>query len=75
MWISAILTPVNWPALAKAGTVLLGAIIICFVSYDLLARNTFIGKMLNGRRYPRGLPADESPAASGVVGQAAPAAK
>ena len=29
--------------------------IICFVSYHFLVRDTFIGKFLNGRRYPRKL--------------------
>lgn len=59
IWIAGFLTPAGWPALVKAGTVLLGTAAICLVSYDLLVRNTVIGKVLNGRRYPRGLPAAE----------------
>jgi glucans biosynthesis protein C len=71
MWLMALMTPVEWPALAKGGTVLLGATVICFISYDLLARNTFIGKVLNGRRYSRGLPVVEAyePAANLAVEQ------
>jgi glucan biosynthesis protein C len=30
---------------------------LCFLSYDLLVRNTVLGRLLSGRTYPRGLPA------------------
>jgi glucans biosynthesis protein C len=51
-----------WPALIKATIVLSVTTFICLASYELLVRSTWIGKVLNGRRYPHGLP---SIAASG----------
>jgi glucans biosynthesis protein C len=62
-----------WPALIKASIVLSGTGLICLASYELLVRSTWIGKALNGRRYPHGLPViaasgekgDDSPLASG----------
>jgi glucan biosynthesis protein C len=44
-------------ALIKMPVSLLVILLVCFVSYDLLVRKTVIGKILNGRRYARGLPA------------------
>ncbi len=41
------------PAVGKFILVLSGTAIICFVSYHYLVRNTFVGKFLNGRKYPR----------------------
>ncbi len=41
------------PAIVKFLIVLLGTTGICFLSYHYLVRNTFIGKFLNGRKYPR----------------------
>ncbi|MCB0523743.1 MAG: acyltransferase family protein [Lewinellaceae bacterium] len=48
---------VHWPisATLKFLTVLAITSLICFVSYHYLVRDTFIGKFLNGRRYPRGV--------------------
>lgn len=45
----------NWPfpAFLKFLIVLSSTTIICFVSYHYFVRNTFIGKFLNGRKYPR----------------------
>ena len=43
------------PALAKFLIVLFITTIICFSSYHYFVRNTFIGKFLNGRKYPRKL--------------------
>lgn len=40
-------------AISKFLLVLLGTTIICFVTYHYFVRNTFIGKFLNGRKYPR----------------------
>jgi len=40
-------------AIPKFLLVLLGTTIVCFVTYHFLVRNTFIGKFLNGRKYPR----------------------
>ncbi len=44
----------NFPihAIFKFLIVLAVSTIICFVSYHYLVRNTFIGKFLNGRKYP-----------------------
>lgn len=55
--ITAILPAFIWqlplPAVAKFLIVLSLTTIICFVSYHYLVRSTFIGKFLNGRKYPR----------------------
>jgi peptidoglycan/LPS O-acetylase OafA/YrhL len=45
------------PALAKVPIVLALSAGVLLVSYDLLVRPTWIGALLNGRRYARGLPA------------------
>lgn len=46
---------VDWhiPALAKFLLVLFLTSVICLVTYHYFVRNTFIGKFLNGRKYPR----------------------
>jgi peptidoglycan/LPS O-acetylase OafA/YrhL len=41
------------PAMLKFLTVLSVTTIICFVTYHLFVRSTFIGKFLNGRKYTR----------------------
>lgn len=51
------LMPLPLPALAKIPLVLAVAVVILVISYDLAVRPTWIGALLNGRRYPRGLPA------------------
>jgi hypothetical protein len=45
---------VDWeiPAFAKFMIVLLVTSLICLVTYHYLVRSTFIGKFLNGRKYP-----------------------
>ncbi len=53
--------PIPIPALAKVPLVLALAIILLLISYDLLVRNAWLGALLNGRRYPRGLPAISDP--------------
>ncbi len=50
------LLPVPLPALAKIPVVLALAVAILTVSYDFMVRPTWIGALLNGRRYRRGLP-------------------
>lgn len=41
------------PAFIKFIIVLASTTFICFITYHYLVRNTFIGKFLNGRKYPR----------------------
>jgi peptidoglycan/LPS O-acetylase OafA/YrhL len=45
---------VSWslPAFVKFLIVSLFTTVVCFLSYHYLVRNTFIGKFLNGRKYP-----------------------
>jgi membrane-bound acyltransferase YfiQ involved in biofilm formation len=50
------LMPVPLPALAKIPLVLAIAVVLLVISYDVAVRPTWIGALLNGRRYPRGLP-------------------
>lgn len=49
----AFLAALPLPALLKFLIVVSITSLICFVSYHFLVRNTFIGKFLNGRKYPR----------------------
>ncbi|UTW64608.1 acyltransferase family protein [bacterium SCSIO 12741] len=46
---------VDWPipAVIKLLIVVGASSIICWISYHYLVRSTFIGKFLNGRKYPR----------------------
>lgn len=47
----------SWPipAVAKFLVVLAATTIVCFLTYDVFVRPTFIGKFLNGKKYPRKL--------------------
>jgi len=58
-----------WPAWVKFPLILAVAFPIMFASYHYLVRSTFIGAVLNGRRYPR-TPArsDAARVATGVEG-------
>lgn len=56
IWVPGLLTGLSWPASVKALVVLLGCTPVWLASYHYLVRSTFIGKVLNGRRYPRRLP-------------------
>ena len=42
--------------MVKVAVMLLVLSAILLLTYDLLVRSTVIGKVLNGRTYPRGLP-------------------
>ena len=60
------LLPLPIPALAKIPIVLALAIAILIASYDFMVRPTWLGALLNGRRYPRhleGVPAEALSAA------------
>lgn len=50
------LTALPLPALAKIPLVLALSLVVLIASYDLFVRPTWIGALLNGRRYSRGLP-------------------
>lgn len=43
-------------ALVKMPLSILVTLLVCFLSYDLFVRNSFIGEVLNGRRFDRGIP-------------------
>lgn len=47
------LAPLSWPAALKVPIVVALAVPTLVLSYDLLVRNTWIGALLNGRRYER----------------------
>lgn len=56
------LMAVPLPALAKIPIALALSVLVLLPSYDLLVRPTWLGAMMNGRRYPRGLPKTEEAA-------------
>jgi len=56
IWLPGAFSRVALPALVKFSLVLLVMTPILLLSYDWLVRPTAIGELLNGRRYPRGLP-------------------
>ena len=51
--IPAFISEFPLPALVKFIIVLSLTTLICFATYHYLVRNTFIGKFLNGKKYPR----------------------
>ena len=60
IWIPGLLVELPWPSGVKIIALFVIATPIWLLSYDWLVRGTFIGKVLNGRRYPRGLPTVEA---------------
>jgi len=48
--------PIPLPAIAKIPLVLAVSVVILVITYDLFVRPTWIGALLNGRRYDRGIP-------------------
>jgi glucans biosynthesis protein C len=56
-WVPGVLAPFDWPALVKITVVLALVTPMILLTYHYLVRATFIGAMLNGRRYSRALPA------------------
>jgi glucan biosynthesis protein C len=52
IWGSGLLAGRSWAPMYKFGVLVSVVTVICFVTYDLLVRWTFLGAVLNGRRYP-----------------------
>lgn len=63
MAVQMVLLPYAWPATAKAAIVLVVALPVLVLSYHFMVRSTFIGVLLNGRRYGKEKPI----AAKGLV--------
>lgn len=53
MTVVGLLSNATLPSELKMAAVILVTTVVGFVSYDLLVRATFIGRVLNGRKYPR----------------------
>lgn len=51
-FVAGLITNFDVSAFIKYLTVIITTSIICFVTYHLFVRNTFIGQFLNGRKYP-----------------------
>jgi glucans biosynthesis protein C len=64
IWIPGLLVNTNLSVWPRILIVLTGTTVIGFGTYALFVRSTIIGRVLNGRRYHRGLPAI-SPAEAG----------
>jgi ABC-type multidrug transport system ATPase subunit/peptidoglycan/LPS O-acetylase OafA/YrhL len=62
--------PLHWTV--KFPAILAASLVVLFGSYHYLVRSTFIGQVLNGRRYPRGVPSAPSAAAPAPVSTRAP---
>jgi glucans biosynthesis protein C len=54
--------PLPIPTLAKVPIVLAASVLILIATYDLFVRTTWIGALLNGRRYERGVPEEREQA-------------
>jgi peptidoglycan/LPS O-acetylase OafA/YrhL len=52
IWLPGLLSGLAWPAMLKAAAVFLLSSPFWLLSYHFCVRATFIGKLLNGRRYP-----------------------
>lgn len=61
IWIPGLLVHTEISVWSRMAIVLAGATAIGFGTYSLFVRSTWIGRVLNGRRYARGLP-DVAPA-------------
>jgi glucan biosynthesis protein C len=62
IWIPGLLANLAIHATIKFLIVLSGTICVTLFTYQYLVRSTAIGLLLSGRRYPRSLPRDDSPA-------------
>lgn len=67
IWVPGLLAQSSLSAVTKFTLVLVVTTLITTASYEFMVRNTRIGVMLNGRRYPRGLPAAAADGARAVV--------
>jgi peptidoglycan/LPS O-acetylase OafA/YrhL len=54
--------PLHWSI--KYSIQIFATLVVLFLSYRYLVRSTFIGAILNGRRYPRGVPGHSAAAAT-----------
>jgi len=54
IYFQSLLLAYDLPVFVKFLAVMLATVLVTVLSYNYLVRNTFIGKFLNGRRYPRG---------------------
>lgn len=52
IWVPGLLSDFSWPAVVKAAAVFALSFPFWLASYHFCVRATFIGKVLNGRRYP-----------------------
>ncbi len=55
IWIPGLIANVELGAFSKFFITLSVTTVVGFISYDLLVRNTVLGEILNGRRWPRAL--------------------
>jgi peptidoglycan/LPS O-acetylase OafA/YrhL len=56
-----------WDWTIKFPLILIASLVVLFASYRYLVRSTFIGQMLNGRRYPRAEPTQECSTATAIM--------
>jgi ABC-type multidrug transport system ATPase subunit/peptidoglycan/LPS O-acetylase OafA/YrhL len=68
--LQGLLAPLSWPWFAKFPLIVGATLAVLLVSYHYLVRPTFLGELLNGRKYPRraapaGHPAAAAPAEAG----------
>jgi glucan biosynthesis protein C len=56
IWLPGLIGELEWSPWVKMFAVLAGTAAFGFATYDLFVRPSFIGAVLNGRRYPRGFP-------------------
>ena len=56
IWVPGLLSGLTWSPWAKIAVVFSVTSLFGVITYDLFVRSSIIGAVLNGRRYPRGLP-------------------
>ncbi len=61
VWLSGLMSPLEISPHVKFMVNCITATVLCFTSYHYLVRSTAIGKLLNGRTYPRSLPRQHEP--------------